>query len=167
MGQVTITGVCLVPQIYREGVGASHEVTYTPVPRGEGAPEGDLAGAPVLQRYQPLDSLTYRRLAARRFKTTYCYDFPMLVENALREVWYERASLGEALPVMPHGRLSHFQEVREGLSKVDAAALTALGVARAVAMLSCVAWLTWPATVHCGTWLTMLVTLLILSYTRP
>ena len=39
--------------------------------------------------------LQQKRLAARRHKTTYAYDFPSVFGNALREQWTARAVAGE------------------------------------------------------------------------
>eukprot|EP00803_Ostreobium_quekettii_P003946 evm.model.scf_1945.1 EVM.evm.TU.scf_1945.1 scf_1945:1899-19188(+) len=56
---------------------------------------GPLDGQPVLQPYGPLDPLEQKRLQARRLNTTYCYDFPRVFDNALREIWSERARAGD------------------------------------------------------------------------
>lgn len=62
---------------------------------------GPLHATPVLAPYLPLERLQQKRLAARRHKTTYCYDFPAVFENALREMWAERAAAGEPHAVPP------------------------------------------------------------------
>ena len=54
-----------------------------------------LHGLPVLGPYPPLEPLQQRRLAARRHAVTYCYDFPSVFEDALRELWAARAGAGE------------------------------------------------------------------------
>ena len=58
---------------------------------------------PVLDAYPPLAPLQQKRLAARRHKTTYCYDFPSVFGNALREAWTARAAAGEPNAVPPPG----------------------------------------------------------------
>jgi len=57
----------------------------------------------VLDAYPPLAPLQQKRLAARRHKTTYCYDFPSVFGNALREAWAARAAAGEPNAVPPPG----------------------------------------------------------------
>ncbi len=64
---------------------------------------GHLHGTPVLDAYPPLALLQQKRLAARRHKTTYCYDFPSVFGNALREAWAARAAAGEPNAVPPPG----------------------------------------------------------------
>ena len=64
---------------------------------------GQLDGTPVLVAYPPLAPLQQKRLAARRHKTTYCYDFPSVFGNALREAWAARAAAGEPNAVPPPG----------------------------------------------------------------
>lgn len=54
-----------------------------------------LAGVPVMAPYSPLEILQQKRLAARRHKTTYCYDFPSVFQTALRDIWAARAVNGE------------------------------------------------------------------------
>ena len=56
-----------------------------------------------MKEYAPLQQLEQKRLAARRHKTTYCYDFPSVFGNALREVWAARAAAGEPDAVPPLG----------------------------------------------------------------
>ena len=50
---------------------------------------------PISSPYPPLEALQQKRLAARRHKTTYCYDFPSVFSNALRQAWLARAIAGE------------------------------------------------------------------------
>ncbi len=57
----------------------------------------------LLAPYSPLEPLQHKRLAARRHRTTYCYDFPAVFEDALRETWARRAALGEPCAVPPPG----------------------------------------------------------------
>lgn len=72
---------------------------------------GPLNGTSVSAPYSPLEVLQQKRLAARRHKTTYCYDFPAVFENALREIWAARAASGEPNAVPPSGRLVEVQEL--------------------------------------------------------
>lgn len=61
--------------------------------KSEGA--GPLQGVPVMDPYTPLEMLQQKRLAARRHKTTYCYDFPSVFQTALRDIWAVRTMNGE------------------------------------------------------------------------
>ena len=70
-----------------------------------------LDGIPVSSPYPPLEPLQQKRLAARRHKTTYCYDFPAVFENALREIWAARAAAGEPHAVPPSTKLVEVQEL--------------------------------------------------------
>jgi len=91
--------------VYREapgGDGTDAVPTYAAAP-GAGPP-GPLDGAPLLSPYPPLEGLQQKRLAARRHRTTYCYDFPSVFENALRGIWSARASAREP-GELPVGRL--------------------------------------------------------------
>lgn len=64
---------------------------------------GALAGTPILAAYPSLEALQQKRLAARRHKTTFCYDFPSVFGNALRQAWAERAAAGEPDSAPPPG----------------------------------------------------------------
>lgn len=59
----------------------------------------DQAGAfdntSILSPYPALEQLQQKRLAARRHKTTFAYDFPHVFGNALRKVWIDRDASGE------------------------------------------------------------------------
>ena len=78
--------------IYRES--RSQPLIYHSIhAKSEGA--GPLAGVPVMAAYAPLEVLQQKRLAARRHKTTYCYDFPSVFQTALRDIWAARAMNGE------------------------------------------------------------------------
>jgi len=92
--------------VYREGAAdaaacaAAHSLVvadgvpvYQPAP-GMKTP-GPLAGHPLLTPYPPLEGLQQKRLAARRHRTTYCYDFPSVFENALRGIWAARSAARE------------------------------------------------------------------------
>ncbi len=65
----------------------------------------------VLAPYPPLEPLQQRRLAARRHAVTYCYDFPSVFEDALRDVWSRRAAAGEPACIPPAGRLVDVEEL--------------------------------------------------------
>jgi len=80
--------------IYREAAGAGSQTVYASRHSSSEAP-GPLDGQPVLAAYPPLEGLQQKRLAARRHKTTYAYDFPSVFGNALRELWTARAVAGE------------------------------------------------------------------------
>eukprot|EP00798_Chlamydomonas_sp_ICE-L_P004931 gene4932-34702_t len=56
--------------------------------------------------YPTLEPLQRKRLIARRHSVTYCYDFPGVFENALREIWAERAAAGELASLLPAGPLA-------------------------------------------------------------
>ena len=61
------------------------------------SPMFPLHGHPVWGPYPALEPLQQRRLAARRLAVTYCYDFPSVFEDALREIWASRMASGEFL----------------------------------------------------------------------
>lgn len=63
-----------------------------------------LSGSPIIAPYAPLEALQQKRLAARRHKTTYCYDFPSVFETALRDIWTARSVMGEP-GSMPQGEV--------------------------------------------------------------
>ena len=52
--------------------------------------------------YPSLDGLQRKRLAAKRHKTTYCYDFPSVFNTAMRDIWTARLAAGEP-GTMPSG----------------------------------------------------------------
>ena len=60
-----------------------------------GCQTGPWEQLPTSSPYPPLEALQQKRLAARRHKTTYCYDFPSVFSNALRQAWLARAIAGE------------------------------------------------------------------------
>lgn len=106
--------------VYREVVsnevdGRNHDINCCLVYRSVGDKRtlhaGSLHGMPVTQPYSPLALLQQKRLSARRHKTTYCYDFPAVFENALREIWAARAAAGEPGAVPPAGRLVDAEEL--------------------------------------------------------
>ncbi|PSC75189.1 acetyl-carboxylase 1-like [Micractinium conductrix] len=72
---------------------------------------GPSDGQPVLAPYLRLESLQQKRLAARRHATTYCYDFPAVFEDALRQEWARRAAAGEPGAVPPAGKLLEVHEL--------------------------------------------------------
>uniref|UniRef100_A0A6V7QRJ1 Acetyl-CoA carboxylase n=1 Tax=Ananas comosus var. bracteatus TaxID=296719 RepID=A0A6V7QRJ1_ANACO len=79
-----VTGHTCTVHVYRElEDNKSHELVYhsaTSVP-------GPLHGVPLSALYQPLGPIDQKRLAARKSNTTYCYDFPLVFETALRQSW--------------------------------------------------------------------------------
>ncbi len=70
---------------------------------GGGNGTGQLAGTLVLAPYPRLEPLQQKRLAARRHKTTFCYDFPSVFADALRQAWAVRAAAGEPDSAPPPG----------------------------------------------------------------
>jgi len=58
-----------------------------------------------------MQPLQQKRLAARRHNTTYCYDFPSVIDNALRGIWAARAAAGEPQSVPPPGKLVETHEL--------------------------------------------------------
>ncbi|XP_043720537.1 acetyl-CoA carboxylase 1-like [Telopea speciosissima] len=79
-----VTGHTCTVQIYREVEDSSkHEVVYHSVL----SVLGPFHGMPVAERYQPLGVLDRKRLLARKSNTTYCYDFPLAFETALKQAW--------------------------------------------------------------------------------
>jgi hypothetical protein len=68
------------------------------LPAGGSPPEGSLHGRPLLRPYPRLEALEIKRLAARRHNTTYCYDFPSVFENALRDIWCAPLALPRGAP---------------------------------------------------------------------
>ncbi|KAK9790754.1 hypothetical protein WJX73_002279 [Symbiochloris irregularis] len=72
--------------------------------------QGALHGMSVHASYPALDTLQRRRLAAKRHRTTYCYDFPSVFNTALRDIWTARSASGEP-GSMPSGRLVEAEEL--------------------------------------------------------
>lgn len=85
-------------QIYREVLHPNGELMYQSK-HGNHEGAGPLHGQPILAPYPTLEGLQQKRLAARRHKTTYAYDFPTVFGNALRELWTARAIAGEPCAV--------------------------------------------------------------------
>ena len=85
--------------IYRE-MHDSNEIVYKGV-----AGDCPLDSKSVLSPYEPLETIQLKQLAARRHKTTYCYDFPAVFEHALMKVWASRAAAGEPDAVPPTPQL--------------------------------------------------------------
>lgn len=79
-----VTGHTCTVHIYREVEDSrTHQVVYhspSPMP-------GPLHGIPIADRHQPLGPIDRKRLSARKSNTTYCYDFPLAFETALRRSW--------------------------------------------------------------------------------
>ena len=61
--------------------------------------------------YEPLETLQLKQMAARRHKTTYCYDFPAVFEHALMQLWSRRAAAGEPNALAPSSRLVEAEEL--------------------------------------------------------
>ncbi|KAL4859471.1 Acetyl-CoA carboxylase 1 [Chlorella vulgaris] len=97
-------------EVYREVAGEQGGLFYASKHVGEGKC-GPSHGQAVLAPYSPLESLQQKRLAARRHRTTYCYDFPAVFEDALRTLWAARAAAGEPNAVPPSGKLLEVQEL--------------------------------------------------------
>lgn len=97
--------------IYREKVAADKEMVYAGKDLVGDGRCGALDCTPLNAPYPRLEPLQQKRLAARRHKTTYCYDFPAVFENALRDIWVARAASGEPGAVPPTSRLVEAQEL--------------------------------------------------------
>lgn len=78
-----VTGHTCTVHVYREVDRKTHEVVY----HSASFPSGPLHGVPLSTWYQPLGTIDRRRLSARKNNTTYCYDFPLAFETALRRSW--------------------------------------------------------------------------------
>ncbi|CAL9054686.1 unnamed protein product [Musa banksii] len=86
-----VTGHTCIVHIYREVEDSnSHEMVY----HSATCVNGPLLGIPSNSQYQPLGSIDKKHLAARKNNTTYCYDFPLAFETALRRSWASYASSG-------------------------------------------------------------------------
>ena len=87
--------------IYREST--AKPLAYASV-HAKSEQKGPMHGTPVMEVYAPLEMLQQKRLAARRHKTTYCYDFPSVFGTALRDIWTTRAMNGEpgSMPAGAH-----------------------------------------------------------------
>ncbi|XP_072972493.1 acetyl-CoA carboxylase 1-like isoform X1 [Typha angustifolia] len=78
------TGHSCIVHVYREVEDSkSHELVY----HSAALARGPLHGVPLAARYQPLGVIEQKRLAARKINTTYCYDFPLVFETALCQLW--------------------------------------------------------------------------------
>ncbi|XBI75211.1 hypothetical protein VPH35_068610 [Triticum aestivum] len=79
-----VTGHSCTVDIYREVEDSNtHELFY----RSATPAAGPLHGIPLHEPYKPLDALDQKRNTARKNETTYCYDFPLVFEKALKESW--------------------------------------------------------------------------------
>ncbi|XP_010261220.1 PREDICTED: acetyl-CoA carboxylase 1-like [Nelumbo nucifera] len=79
-----VTGHTCTVHLYREVEHTDkHEVVY----HSAFSVSGPLHGVPVNARYQPLTNLDRKRFAARKANSTYCYDFPLAFETALKRSW--------------------------------------------------------------------------------
>ena len=80
-------------QVYQEAVQSGQNMYLSKhTPTGS---KGTYNGTPILAVYPPLEQLQQKRLAARRHKTTFAYDFPSVFANALRKIWMDRDASGE------------------------------------------------------------------------
>ena len=86
-------------QIYQEAV--QNGTTVYLSKHGSHSSSGAYDGTPILAGYPPLEQLQQKRLAARRHKTTFAYDFPSVFGNALRKIWLDRDSSGECDGALP------------------------------------------------------------------
>ena len=84
--------------MYQEALQASISMYVSKHTQG---PAGAFDGTPILAPYPPLEQLQQKRLAARRHKTTFAYDFPNVFGNALRKVWLDRDASGESDGPLP------------------------------------------------------------------
>jgi hypothetical protein len=80
-------------QIYREVVDGA-KIVYSTRPAGA-AEVGSLDMTPITTPYPPLQDLQCKRLAARRHKTTFVYDYPSVFGNALKGLWLQREKDGQ------------------------------------------------------------------------
>ncbi|KAK8931231.1 Acetyl-CoA carboxylase 1 [Platanthera zijinensis] len=79
-----VTGHTCTVHVYREVEDSkTHEVVYHSI----SSSPSPLHSVPLSSWYQPLGDIDRRRLSARRNNTTYCYDFPLAFETALRRSW--------------------------------------------------------------------------------
>jgi len=66
---------------------------------------------PISAPYDPLETLQLKQMAARRHKTTYCYDFPAVFEHALNQLWAHRRAAGEPDSTPPTSVLVDAEEL--------------------------------------------------------
>ncbi|KAK9799384.1 hypothetical protein WJX73_008409 [Symbiochloris irregularis] len=96
--------------IYREAPSGEGFIYKSVHSAGPSERAGPLHGQDIVAPYPPLERLQQKRLAARRHKTTFCYDFPSVFQNALRSAWTDRAVAGEPGEA-PRERLVEEQEL--------------------------------------------------------
>ncbi|KAJ7569509.1 hypothetical protein O6H91_01G081500 [Diphasiastrum complanatum] len=80
------TGHTCTVQVYREASdpgGNTPVCYYSPLDSSH----GPLHGIPISNQYKALGVVDRKRLLARRNSTTYCYDFALVFETALRQSW--------------------------------------------------------------------------------
>ena len=65
----------------------------------------------IADPYDALEVLQLKQMAARRHKTTYCYDFPAVFEHALNQLWAQRAAAGEPDAMPPTSVLVDTEEL--------------------------------------------------------
>ncbi|KAM3354571.1 hypothetical protein ACQJBY_025337 [Aegilops geniculata] len=80
----SVTGHTCTVDIYREVEDPNtHQLFY----RSATPTAGPLHGIALHEPYKPLDAIDLKRAAARKNETTYCYDFPLAFETALKKSW--------------------------------------------------------------------------------
>lgn len=125
-------------------------------------PKGGLHGKPLSAPYPALHSVERRRLAARRNNTTYCYDFLMVFEEALKEAWAAATAADPALrapegPVLEAKELVLASEAPEGSSSVWDAPLVECRRPMGSNTVGMVAWSLHMVTPECPSGRTVLV----------
>nr|QEG99472.1 cytosolic acetyl-CoA carboxylase 2 [Lolium rigidum] len=84
-----ITGHTCTVDIYREVEDSNtHQIFY----RSATHTAGPLHGIALHEPYKRLAPIDMKRSAARKNETTYCYDFPLAFETALKKLWKSSAS---------------------------------------------------------------------------
>lgn len=79
-----VTGHTCTIDIYREVEDpTTHQLLY----HSATTSAGPLHGVALNEPYKPLDAIDLKRYAARKNETTYCYDFPLAFETALKRSW--------------------------------------------------------------------------------
>eukprot|EP01133_Synstelium_polycarpum_P019716 gene19716-23611_t len=80
------TGYAFQVQCYYEQLNAAGQLVFAVVP---GSSRGIWEGLPVDKPYPIMDAVQRNRFKAQRLDTTYVYDFPDLVNEALQSLWVE------------------------------------------------------------------------------
>ncbi|XP_052169537.1 acetyl-CoA carboxylase 1 [Oryza glaberrima] len=85
-----VTGHTCTVDIYREVEDSNtHQLFYHSVTPSL----GPLHGIALDEPYKPLDAIDLKRYSARKNETTYCYDFPLAFETALKRSWKSTLSV--------------------------------------------------------------------------